>query len=409
MKFLQRQRTATVTTAIAITMAAASTFLPQVAQAQTFSEEFDAPLNQAKWYTYNNVNPKGRTFYGNTETLLNQNGVSFARLQMDTWNGDHPGFFKGTVLASFYKFAGGTFEARMRVPQAQVGTVYAFFPYSKSAANPDVGDEIDFEILGNYAARKYMWLNTFNDGVSAQSQGFYPPTLLNIDTFANWHIFKAVANGTYVNWYVDGVLVKTLSGSPAVPTFDRLAPFLEVWAPAGSPNPFGGYFPEAYDARLMPATSPAGNTTTYLDVDWVRIYQGVYDSGATASRPASDSANLDNSASLTAQDGSIKAPAGTVLSQVEVVPGFKSRIRLVFSGKLTSKTATLASNYLLSIDGVQAQSTNVQLEDANIVTIDLDRPFAAGNTVTVAAYNLIDANGKMLEDQIKTVGVSALS
>lgn len=249
--------------------------------------------------------------------------------------------------------------------------------------------------MGTYAARKYIWLNCYNEGVSAQSLGFYPPTLLNIDSYSSWHIFKAVADGTYVKWYVDGVLVRTLSGSPAVPSFDRLAPYLETWAPASD-------FPEAYDARLMPATSAAGNTTTYLDVDWVRIYQGVY-GGTTAARPA------DNSASLTAADGSIKSPAGTVLSQVEVVPGFKSRIRLVFSGNLLPKTATLSGNYLLSIDGVQAHSTDVQLEDDHTVTIDLDRPFAAGNTVTVAAYNLIDANGKMLEDQIKTVGVSALS
>ena len=398
MKALQRtadsgQRTA-VTTVVAIAMATVSAIAPQVAQAQTFSEEFAAPLDPAKWFHYNELNPKGRTYYGNAETLLNENGVSFARLRMDTWNGTHPGFFKGTVLASFYRFAGGTFEARMRVPQAQVGTVYAFYPYADDG-HPETRDEIDFEILGTYAARKYIWLNCYNEGVSAQSQGYYPATLLNIDTFSNWHIFKAVADGTYVKWYVDGVLVKTLSGSTAVPSFDRLAPYLETWAPASD-------FPEAYDARLMPATSPAGNTTTYLDVDWVHIYQGVY-GGTTAAKPA------DNSSSLTAPDGSIKSPAGTVLSRLEVVPGFKSRIRLVFSGKLTPKTATLADNYLFSIDGVQAQSTDIQLEDANTVTIDLNRPFVAGNTVTVAAYNLIDANGKMLEDQIKTAGVSAVS
>ncbi len=398
-----------VSAAVAIAMAAASVFAPGAVQAQTatFSEEFDAPLSYPKWFYYDTVNPKGRTYYGNQGTLLNENGVSFVRLKMDAWNPEHPGYFKGTVLASTYRYAQGTFEARMRISFLKAGAIYAFFPYGQSAGTPGAGDEIDFEMLGNYGASNKIWLNTYNDGTSAQSQGFTPPTTAsNVTNFGTWHTFKAVWSTSAVNWYIDGVLVRTLANSIAVPTFDRLAPYLEVWSPSGNPNdPNGGYFPEAYNPNLLPATSPAGNYTMLMDVDWVHVYQGA--TTATASRVRPNVSALSAGNGLTAPDGSIINPSPLLLSGVTVEPGFNNRIRLTFSGDVSPKDIPVSGNYILSINGMQAHFTGAQLVDRRTVTVDLDRPFAPGNTVMVAAYNLTDTSGRMLNDQISTVVVPA--
>jgi beta-glucanase (GH16 family) len=99
----------------------------------------------------------------------------------------------------------GTYSARLKAAHGD-GVVTGFFVYS------DVPhDEIDFEILGKNAQQ--VQLNYFVDGV-----GRHEETIdLGFDAAADYHTYTFRWSSTAIRWYVDGVLVRTVTAAAGTP------------------------------------------------------------------------------------------------------------------------------------------------------------------------------------------------
>lgn len=346
-------------------------------------DEFNGPLNyQYDWFVYDNQNPKGRTYYGFYPEQKTENGVGFIRLRMDTWNPDpgRAGTFKGTLLASWRRFGltDGikSYEARMRISIIKAGSVHAFYTYGPHIPPTNShSDEIDFEFLGNnLIAEDKLWLNSWNNTVNSQTVGINPSQQVADTAWNQWHTYKIVWSATQVQWFLDGALIRTLPNTGAVPN-DAMAPYFEIWTPSQS------LFPEAYNMGWQPATSPAGNTTSFFDVDWVRI------SSATGFAARADAAQTSS----------------VVLSSVEA-QAESGTVRLNFTGPLNAKSALQIENYVVAVNGKMRSAQSVVYQrSTNTVVIQLAQPPQPGDDVTAAAYNLLDSNGLPLADQLQAV------
>jgi hypothetical protein len=148
----------------------------QAAHAQAFQEDFSdgnvfvSSNPSRRWDVEGFTN--GRTRFGYIPTIQTENGVTFARLPLETYNFSDTSKVKGTEITSVAGFGHSTsssthnsnngweFEARLRVPGApggnNAGLVFAFWTYKNHGGSSYAADETGYELLGNWPT------NTFN-------------------------------------------------------------------------------------------------------------------------------------------------------------------------------------------------------------------------------------------------------
>ncbi|HEX8236550.1 MAG TPA: PA14 domain-containing protein [Abditibacteriaceae bacterium] len=260
--FFQRVATSLVT-AVCILVVLHITSLAASAQSMIFQDEFNQnTLDTNSWEVYSIYELMHRTQYGTTPTMQSEAGSGFARFYMDTYTPDptwRGKYVRGTGLNSYLWFGRGggvEFEARIRGTNVPRGSVFAFFPYGDKDPGPGhLNDEIDFEMLGNFEPDR-IWFNIFNDGQSAEDSLPVPNYNRN-----EWSVYTARWYPDRVEWYVNGLLIKT--NTTLVPD-DPMQVHLNFWASDG--------WPHADDkATLVPVSNPVQNTRYYFDVDYVRV------------------------------------------------------------------------------------------------------------------------------------------
>jgi hypothetical protein len=226
-----------------------------------FEDEFNgAQINTSQWDVHDNNWFIGRTRFGNTPQLLTENGTSFARLMLDSYNPQRPGMaFRGTEMWSRQQFVlanGVEYTARMRANNVPSGAVLAFFTYRQRDFGNDFDqEEIDFELLTKQA-NNAVWLNSWK-GVGNDD------SILATANFNrnNWHVYKIRWLHDKIEWLIDDVLVRTTSSRGID---DRMSVCFNMWVAESD-------WPQAYDAPLSPVSNSSQNTAASFDVDYIKV------------------------------------------------------------------------------------------------------------------------------------------
>ncbi|PQV63211.1 Glycosyl hydrolases family 16 [Abditibacterium utsteinense] len=241
---------------------------------QLFGDEFSGSFNaNGAWNTYLPWQNLGRTQFGLSPSIASENGVSFARLPMrtynDAYNASNP-MLQSTEIFSKNTYQVGTgieFEARLRGFNVPRGAVFGLYAYNEKGVWPNgyLKEEIDFEVLSNMAKNQF-WSNIWNDwnGRYAYNDGIHNQdqivTVGNMN-YTAWTTYTARWYPDRVEWYVNGTLART---SKTIVPDDPLSVHFNIWAPDS------GWAP-AYDAAMQPTGNISKNVTCSLDVDYVRV------------------------------------------------------------------------------------------------------------------------------------------
>ncbi|MDQ3814259.1 MAG: PA14 domain-containing protein, partial [Armatimonadota bacterium] len=246
------------------------------AQAQTgsmlFQDEFNgSSFNLNAWSVYDNTRRIHRTQFGAQPTIATENGISFARLPLNTYNPSDPGnYLQGTQILSkllLEQGEGVVLEARVRGRNLPRGIVFAFFTLGERGVWPDTysRDEIDFEFLTNLN-RNQIWLNVWDDqdafgGGTNRSGAWDAP---GID-WSTWTTYKILWLKDRIDWLVNvnGSDMLVRRSTDILPK-DPMSVRFNIWAAASD-------WTTAYDGGLTTTTNQANNASYYLDVDYVRV------------------------------------------------------------------------------------------------------------------------------------------
>lgn len=242
------------------------------------------------WGTYDESQSLQRTRFGFSPQIISEGGLSFARLQLDSYNPDFRGQFKGTELFSRRRFARGNgleISARLRAPNLPPGIIFAFFGiYDRFTGTPSdatyLKDEIDFEFLTAQqeqfspgGKRNRLYLNIWDrwnlrDGFDIDD--IDTPTSVRTDKtyalakdasydYANWNTYTLRWFPDRTEYYLNGVLERT---EREVRPTESLSVHFNMWT--GTPD-----FNQACSASLVPATSAGANKSYFFDVDFVTV------------------------------------------------------------------------------------------------------------------------------------------
>ena len=275
-----------------------------------FDDFSSATLNPSVWDRYNNQQQLQRTLFGNNGTNLNENGTSFTRLTLDSYNPDAPGrLFRGTEIFTKKSYSVGNgleAEARLRAPNLPSGLIFAFFLISDryvagsgSFESRYRKDEIDFEFLTkqqeDFGGRNRLYTNIWNDW-NQQLYGYdgdpsdnttpdrdhddlvYMPSVDPTYDYANWNIYKIRWYPDHTEYYVNGNLERV---ERQVKPNQALQLHFNLWTPTSD-------FRQAFSGNLPGPVSTADNPdrrTYQFDVDYVRI--SALNGGANSARVAS--------------------------------------------------------------------------------------------------------------------------
>jgi beta-glucanase (GH16 family) len=237
-----------------------------------FRDDFNtSSLNTSNWSVGNWTFGGNRAWFGTTPALAN----GMATLKLDTYNPEHPGYFRGTEIYSKQAFAlpatGLEIEARVRTNMTTRGAVTSIFTYSQVPPN-NYAHEIDFEFLTNQIPSGKVlstsWKDwgapgsAYNDGIHHRSNdiGGAGQSVPGLDpTQFNTFKIRWLPNST--EWYVNGTL---LSAWPdAHPTAPMPVRF-NFWAPDAG-------WTAAFDSGLQPVLSAGLNQSFAYDVDYVQV------------------------------------------------------------------------------------------------------------------------------------------
>lgn len=219
----------------------------------TFSDEFNqGPLDTTKWNTTYPYGRRTTPTNGEWEWYVDdafefQNGI--LRIRADKKTVDNYNYTSG-IIASWGKFSQryGYFEARIRIPKGR-GLWPAFWLLPASTAWPP---EIDImENLGHKTEKIFMTNHYVSpSGQHLMASSYY----IGPDFSADFHTFAIDWQPGVIIWYIDGVeRFRSVSGVPTIPMY--VIANLAV----------GGSWP-GYPDDTTPFPS-------YLDVDYIRVYQ----------------------------------------------------------------------------------------------------------------------------------------
>lgn len=206
------------------------------------------------------------TFIGRTQFRCSQNAPlppvskGHIHIPLETYNPTGHSFY-GTDLIGRKSFSMGkgidiTVRAKIDSP-VQRGIVGGIFLYGLKPASSSLHDEIDFELVGNDAARAHTNIYANEPlGVGNPSAVRYMS-----GSVSGYHLYRIQWLPTRVSWYVDGRLVRTATGSiPKGPM--RL--HINMWAP-------GSDWSDAYYAGIDPTNSLRRNRIFNMSVDSVVV------------------------------------------------------------------------------------------------------------------------------------------
>ena len=284
---------------------------------QLLFDDFSASkLNSGVWGFYDQYQPLQRTFFGNNGINLNEGGVSFTRLTLDSYNptpgNDSSGKpirgnkFRGTEITSKKSFVVGNgieAEARLRAPGLPPGIVFAFFMINNRYVGAQTPanyrkDEIDFEFLtkqeADFGNRNQVYTNVWNnwnerlygyDGDSSNNTTpdrdhddlVYGPSVDSNYDYANWNTYKIRWYPDRTEFYVNGNLERT---EREVKPNQALSVDFNIWTPTGD-------FQQAFSGNLPGPVSDANDPDRKIynfDVDYVKVT--ALTSGANSARVA---------------------------------------------------------------------------------------------------------------------------
>ncbi len=199
---------------------------------------------------------------------------------------------EGAVIMSKNFLKPGRFEIDMRTMPRE-GCVTAMWTYYSATNNEETSqNEIDIE-LGGSGQYKNEWTTTWTTHTTKETDSVdcSPITYFNDGKFHkytfDWYTDYLGSGKTWIDWFVDGVLIKSITGD-AVP-FTAMPLWIGTWLPSWAGNPyfdtdyliikeisykqFDSLTQYATDARGNPGYAPkkpsvvAPETISYSDVD----------------------------------------------------------------------------------------------------------------------------------------------
>jgi len=248
--------------------------VPAFAQV-VFTDDFTGPtLDTSKWGVGDWQ--LGRAYLSNPPTFNQENGITYATLQLDTYNPNFPGtLLRGAELYTWTTFAlpkrwqgqGLQFEARVRVRSETRGLVASSFTWGfQQTSTTTLSDEIDFEYLTNLPSNQILlttWNGwdykkpVYNDGVH-HSEALVTVGGLNRNA---WTTLQLRWLKDRTEWYVNGVLARSTRSAHAN---NPMSARFNLWAPASS-------WTAAYDPGLQPALTADRNISYFYDIDYFRV------------------------------------------------------------------------------------------------------------------------------------------
>lgn len=247
-------------------------------------------LSSATWGIYSEDQTLQRTKFGFTPAIVNEDGVSFARMRLDSYNPRYVGSFKSTEIFSRQRFARGQgieMTARLRAPNLPPGLILAFFGIFDRFNGPPSDatyskDELDFEILTAQQeqfspadSRNRLYINTWNnwnlsnqfdendegDTTRLNDDKTYAPALSPGYDYGNWNIYTIRWLPDRTEFLVNGTLERI---EREVNPDEALSVHFNFWT--GNPD-----FRQAYSESLQPARTRDANKTYSFDVDYVTV------------------------------------------------------------------------------------------------------------------------------------------
>ncbi|HTJ65677.1 MAG TPA: glycoside hydrolase family 16 protein [Alphaproteobacteria bacterium] len=231
-------------------------------------DEFEGPsVDASLWHI-----PTGRasgdgTFVGRTQFRVTQDSPLPAIadgsivIPIETYNPREDSFL-GTELITNREFPLGDgldviVRAKMATP-LRPGVVGGIFLYAMEAKNPELHDELDFELLTNRPDR--VQTNIYgNEPLGVGHVKFIP---YRSGSMTDFHLYEMRWRPGQVSWLIDGKLVRTTKSH----LLSRPVSFhLNAWAPDAN-------WPNGFNAAIQPTRSQAANTVVgSLIVDSVII------------------------------------------------------------------------------------------------------------------------------------------
>ena len=261
-----------------------------------FDDFSSATLNPSVWDRYKSPQELQRTLFGNNGVNLSENGTTFTRLTLDSYNPDAPGRqFRGTEIftKNSYRVGNGLeAEARLRAPNLPSGLIFAFFLISDRYVSGSGSlesryrkDEIDYEFLTkqqeDFGGRNRLYTNIWNDW-NQQLYGYdgdpnpastpdrdhddlvYMPSVDANYDYANWNVYKIRWFADRTEYYVNNNLERV---EREVKPNQALSLHFNFWTP--TPD-----FQQAFSNNLPGPVSTSANPdrrTYQFDVDYVRV------------------------------------------------------------------------------------------------------------------------------------------
>ena len=226
-------------------------------------------VNASNWHIPTWVSPTDGTFVGQTQFRCSQNAMlsaasnSNAIIALDTYNPTGSSFY-GTDLICNQSFAlrqGITVTVRAKmdapIPAGIVGGIFLYAP--PAGTSNTLHDEIDFELLSNDPNN--VWTNIYgNEPLGAGHPASYSYAS---GSATDYHIYQIQWLPNQVSWYVDGILVRTVTTQSPIPAGPMYLHF-NMWVP-------GSDFAAAFDHNLHWTSLPSSNQTFSMSVDWITV------------------------------------------------------------------------------------------------------------------------------------------
>jgi beta-glucanase (GH16 family) len=377
-----------------------------------FTQSNGSPVSSANW----TPNIGAGSYYGNTQqrpTLpLVQNG--HAVLELDTYNPSGPGnSYYGSEMISTQQFDVNTqgaliFQATLRYEQTQKGMIGGFFTLGQGAPSTTGHDELDIELMSKFNTQwqaNFYHQAPYDSGTAIQ---YSPPGFTQqVD-----HVYRMewMPNGV-VNWYVDGVLYRTITnstpvgpgsgglpGGPGTPDQPEFLHF-NIWV--GGPG-----WSVSDPSMPAPTANQGSNQAFFLDVSQVSV-----STAATMRGTAAADALLGTAAGeyidASAGNDTITGGAGD-----DVIEGGAGTNTAVFSAaarnyeiSATGGVQAVTVRDRLAADGVDTL-TNIQRVTFADQTIDTASVLKAANLGLSAFLPVIDLYGAYLNRAPDALGLS---
>jgi beta-glucanase (GH16 family) len=191
----------------------------------------------------------------------------------------------------------GRFETRMKAAKAS-GIVSSFFTYTGSP-----WDEIDVEILGKNTSQ--VQFNYFVNGTGGHER----VVDLGFDASAGYHTYAIDWQPNSINWYVDGVLKHSVTGSPSTLPSHPMQIMMNLWNGIGVDGWLGSfsYTGPLYASYDYVTYTPPGSSSYALTVSKSGSGSGTITSntgGLNCGSTCAATFNSGTTVTLTASPGS---------------------------------------------------------------------------------------------------------